>query len=163
VKPAVSRFQAALTALGLERSVVELSVEARTSQQAADAVGVGVGQIAKSLVFTVDGAPVMVVASGINRVDERKLAKLAGGKVKRADADLVRRVTGYAIGGVPPFAHEQEIPVWVDEDLLAHPLIYAAAGVPECVFPLTPDELVQATRGQVVDVKESKPPTGGPA
>ncbi len=160
MKPAVSRFQTALAALGLTRNVVELSVEARTSQQAADAVGVGVGQIAKSLVFTVDGAPVMVVASGINRVDERKLAKLAGGKVKRADADLVRKTTGYAIGGVPPFAHEQAIPIWLDEDLLVHPLIYAAAGVPECVFPLTPDELVQATGGRVADVKESKPRKG---
>src|SRR5262250_2212806 len=162
MKPAVARVQAALAALGLSQRVIELPVEARTSQQAADGLGVAVAQIAKSLVFTVDGSPVMVVASGENRVDERKLGKLAGGKVKRADADLVRKVTGYAIGGVPPFAHEQEIPVWVDEDLLAHPLIYAAAGVPECVFPLTPDELVQATRGQVVDVKESKPPAGGP-
>src|SRR5262245_64611384 len=102
----------------------------------------------------------MVVASGINRVDERKLSKLAGGKVKRADADLVRKATGYAIGGVPPFAHEQEMPIWVDEDLLAHPLIYAAAGVPECVFPLKPDELVQASRGRVADVNEASAPQG---
>jgi prolyl-tRNA editing enzyme YbaK/EbsC (Cys-tRNA(Pro) deacylase) len=156
VKPAALRVQAALGALGLGRPVVELAVEARTSQLAADAVGVSVGQIAKSLVFTVDGAPVMVVASGVNRVDERKLGLLAGGKVRRADADTVRRATGYAIGGVPPLGHDTSLPIWVDEDLLRHGLIYAAAGVPECVFPLTPDELLRATGGRIADVKESK-------
>jgi len=156
VKPAALRVQAAVVALGLKGEVVELAVEARTSQQAADAVGVDVGQIAKSLVFTVNGAPVMVVASGANRVDERKLGLLAGGKVCRADADAVKRATGYAIGGVPPLGHETTLPIWVDEDLLRHDLVYAAAGVPECVFPLTPDELLRATGGRVADVKESK-------
>ena len=156
MKPAALRIQAALDALGLGRAVMELPVEARTSQQAADAVGVGVGQIAKSLVFTVDGAPVMVVASGANRVDERKLAALAGGRVRRADADTVRRATGYTIGGVPPLGHDTTLPIWVDEDLLRHALLYAAAGVPECVFPLTPDDLLRATGGRVADVKESK-------
>jgi Cys-tRNA(Pro) deacylase len=156
VKPAALRVQSALAELGLSRAIVELAVEARTSQQAADAVGVHVAQIAKSLVFTVDGAPVMVVASGVNRVDERKLATLAGGKVRRADAETVKRATGYTIGGVPPLALETALPIWVDEDLLRHDLIYAAAGVPECVFPLTPDELLRATGGRVADVKESK-------
>jgi len=156
VKPATLRVQAALVELGLGGAIVELAVEARTSQQAADAVGVSVGQIAKSLVFTVDGAPVMVIASGVNRVDERKLARLAGGKVRRADALTVKRATGYTIGGVPPLAHDTALPIWVDEDLLSYDRIYAAAGVPECVFPLTPDELVRATGGSVADVKESK-------
>ena len=161
MKPAVLRVQSALSELGLGGAVVELAVEARTSQQAADAVGVHVGQIAKSLVFTVDGEPVMVIASGVNRVDERKLGRLAGGKVRRADAETVKRATGYTIGGVPPFAHETALPIWVDEDLLRHDLIYAAAGVPECVFPLTPGELLRATGGRVADVKESKPPHKG--
>jgi prolyl-tRNA editing enzyme YbaK/EbsC (Cys-tRNA(Pro) deacylase) len=161
MKPAVLRVQSALSELGLGGAVVELAVEARTSQQAADAVGVYVGQIAKSLVFTVDGEPVMVIASGVNRVDERKLGRLAGGKVRRADAETVKRATGYTIGGVPPFAHETALPIWVDEDLLRHDLIYAAAGVPECVFPLTPDELLRATGGRVADVKEAKPPHKG--
>jgi len=156
VKPATLRVQTALSALGLGGAVVELAAEARTSQQAADALGVGVAQIAKSLVFTVDGAPVMVVASGVNRVDERKLGKLAGGAVRRADAETVKRATGYTIGGVPPLAHDTPLPIWVDEDLLRHDLIYAAAGVPECVFPLTPDELLRATGGTVADVKERK-------
>ena len=163
MKPAALRIQAAIFELGLRREVLELPVEARTSQQAADAVGVGVGQIAKSLVFTVDGLPVMVVASGVNRVDELKLATLTGGKVKRADAETVRRATGYTIGGVPPLGHDTPLAVWVDEDLLRHDLIYAAAGVPECVFPLTPGDLVRATGGRVADVKESKSTTGGPA
>ena len=156
MRPAALRVQAAIVALGLKAEVVELAVEARTSQQAADAVGVSVEQIAKSLVFTVNGAPVMVVASGVNRVDERKLGLLAGGKVRRADADTVKRATGYAIGGVPPLGHDMPLPIWVDEDLLRHGLIYAAAGVPECVFPLTPDELLRATGGRIADVKESK-------
>lgn len=162
MKPAVARVQAALDALGLSRTMIELPVEARTSQQAADAVGVGVGQIAKSLVFTVDGAPVMVVASGANRVDERKLARLAGGKVRRADADTVRQATGYAIGGVPPLGHETPLSIWVDEDLLRHDLIYAAGGAPDCVFPLTPDDLLRATGGRVADVKESRSLKGEP-
>lgn len=162
MKPAATRFQAALDALGLRRSVIELPVEARTSQQAADAVGVGVGQIAKSLVFMVDGAPVMVIASGVNRVDERKLATLAGGKVRRADADTVKQATGYTIGGVPPFGHDRALRLWIDEDLLRHELIYAAGGAPECVFPLTPEELLKATGGTVADVKESKSPKGEP-
>jgi len=162
VKPAAARIQAALDALGLGRTVLELPVDARTSQQAADAVGVGVGQIAKSLVFTVDGAPVMVIASGVNRVDERKLAALTGGKIRRADADTVRRVTGYAIGGVPPFAHDTVLPIWIDEDLLGHDLIYAAAGAPDCVFPLTPDDLLRATGGRVADLKESRSLKGEP-
>jgi Cys-tRNA(Pro) deacylase len=163
VKPAALRIQAALDALGLGCTVLELPVEARTSQQAADAVGVAVGQIAKSLVFTVDDLPVMVVASGVNRVDERKLAALTGGRVRRADADTVRRATGYTIGGVPPLGHDTTLPIWVDEDLLGHEVIYAAAGVPECVFPLTPRDLLRATGGRVADVKESKSTKGEPA
>jgi prolyl-tRNA editing enzyme YbaK/EbsC (Cys-tRNA(Pro) deacylase) len=162
MKPAAARIQAALDALGLARQVLELPVEARTSQQAADAVGVGVAQIAKSLVFTADGAPVMVIASGVNRVDERKLAALAHGNVRRADAETVRQSTGYAIGGVPPFGHDRVLPIWIDEDLLRHDLIYAAAGVPECVFPLTPEELLRVTGGRVADVKESRILKGEP-
>ncbi len=153
VKPAVRKVQSAIRQLGIEREVIELGVDARTSQQAADALGVGVGQIAKSLVFTVNSNPLLVIASGANRVDELKLEKLAGGKVRRADPETVKRATGYAIGGVPPLGHPTPLPVYVDPDLLQYGLIYAAAGVPECVFPLTPDELVQGTGGRVADLK----------
>jgi Cys-tRNA(Pro) deacylase len=155
MKPAAQKVQAALVALGLDRRVIELDVQARTSQQAADALGVEVGQIAKSLVFTVNGSPLLVIASGANRVDERRLAEPCGGRIRRADPETVKRATGYAIGGVPPVGHARALPVYIDRDLLRHELIYAAAGVPECVFPLTPEELVRATGGQVVDVKES--------
>jgi prolyl-tRNA editing enzyme YbaK/EbsC (Cys-tRNA(Pro) deacylase) len=152
-KPA-ERVQAELAALGLDRRVIELGVHARTSQQAAAALGVAVAQIAKSLVFMVNGAPVMVIASGVNRVDEDKLGALAGGRVRRADADTVRQVTGYAIGGVPPVAHASKLPVYVDRDLRQYELIYAAAGLPECVFPLSPDELIRATAGHVADLRQ---------
>jgi Cys-tRNA(Pro) deacylase len=155
VKPAALRVQEALDALGLDRKVIELDVHARTSQQAADALGVAVGQIAKSLVFTVNGSAVLVVASGAHRVDEAKLAALAEGRVRRADPETVRQVTGYPIGGVPPIAHQSQLPVYIDRELHRHAIIYAAAGVPECVFPLTPDELVRATGGRVVDVSEA--------
>ncbi len=161
MKPAAERIQAALNAAGLECAVIELPTAARTSREAAAAVGVRVGQIAKSLVFVVSDRPVLVIASGANRVDERKLGRLAGGSVERADADTVRRATGYPIGGVPPIGHASPLPTWIDEDLLGHDLIYAAAGVPECVFPLTPHDLVRITAGQVADVKEAPPRAPG--
>jgi prolyl-tRNA editing enzyme YbaK/EbsC (Cys-tRNA(Pro) deacylase) len=164
VKPAAQRVQTAIAERGLDRRVIELAVHARTSQQAADALGVAVGQIAKSLVFTVDGRPLLVVASGANRVDERRLGELAGGRVRRADPETVKRATGYTIGGVPPIGLAGELTVYLDRDLLGYDLVYAAAGLSECVFPIAPDELVRATGGRVVDVKEEgRDPQGGPA
>jgi len=161
VKPAVARVQSAIRQLGLEREVIELAVHARTSQQAADALRVRVGQIAKSLVFTVNGSPVLVIASGANRVDEPKLAALAGGVVRRADPETVKQATGYTIGGVAPLGHPGPLPIYIDADLLRYELIYAAAGVSECVFPLTPDELIRATGGRVVTVKADTLSKGG--
>jgi prolyl-tRNA editing enzyme YbaK/EbsC (Cys-tRNA(Pro) deacylase) len=154
MKPAARRVQEALAALGIDRKVIELPVSARTSQMAAEAVGVTVAQIVKSLIFTANGHPILVLASGANRVDEEKLERLAGGKIKKADAEIVRQATGYAIGGVPPVGHPAALPAFIDLDLLRFDLIYAAAGVPECVFPLTPEELLRATGGAAVDVKE---------
>lgn len=160
-KPAVEKVQAAITEHGLDRRVIELPVHARTSQQAADALGVTVGQIVKSLVFTADDRPVLVAASGANRVDERRLGELAGGKIRRADPATVKRATGYTIGGVPPIALASALPVYVDRDLLGYELVYAAAGLPECVFPIAPQELVRATGGTVVDIKEAGGSSGG--
>lgn len=154
MKPAAEKVQTAIREAGLAREVLELAAQARTSQQAADALGVEVGQIAKSLIFTVNGSPLLVIASGANRVDETKLGRLLGGNVRRADPETVRQATGYAIGGVPPLGHPTALPTYIDPDLLKHRLIYAAAGVPECVFPLTPEELVRGTGGRVADVKE---------
>jgi prolyl-tRNA editing enzyme YbaK/EbsC (Cys-tRNA(Pro) deacylase) len=161
LKPAAEKVQAAISEHGLDRKVIELPVHARTSQQAADALGVTVGQIVKSLVFTADGRPVLVAASGVNRVDEKRLGELAGGKIRRADPDTVKRATGYSIGGVPPIALATPLPVYVDRDLLGYDLVYAAAGLPECVFPLAPQELVRATGGTVVDIKEAGGNSGG--
>ncbi len=164
MKPAAQKVQAAIAERGLDRQVIELEVHARTSQQAADALGVAVGQIAKSLVFTVEGSPLLVVASGANRVDERRLGDLAGGRIRRADPETVKQATGYSIGGVPPIGLESELVVYVDRDLLGYELVYAAAGLPECVFPIAPDELVRATGGHVVDIKEAgSDPKGGPS
>lgn len=165
MKPAVQKVQAAISQHGLRREVIELEVHARTSQQAADALGVSVGQIVKSLVFTADGRPLLVAASGVNRVDERRLGELAGGRIRRADPDTVKRTTGYTIGGVPPIGLESELTVYIDRDLLGYDLVYAAAGRPECVFPIAPDELVRATGGKVVDIKEEagSDPAGGSA
>jgi len=160
-KPAVEKVQAAITEHGLDRRVIELPVHARTSQQAADALGVTVGQIVKSLVFTADDRPVLVAASGANRVDERRLGELAGGKIRRADPATVKRATGYTIGGVPSIARARALPVYVDRDLLGYELVYAAAGLPECVFPIAPQELVRATGGTVVDIKEAGGNSGG--
>ena len=160
----MERVQSAIAALGLRSAVIELAVDARTSQQAADALGVTVGQIAKSLVFTVNGRPLMVIASGANRVDEAKLGRLADGQVRRASPETVKQATGYTIGGVPPLGHIAPLPIYIDQDLLQYETIYGAAGVPECVFPLTPDELVRATGGSVVDVAEAPGRmTGDPA
>ena len=161
MRPAVEKVQAAITAHGLAREVIELAVHARTSQQAAEALGVAVAQIVKSLVFTADGTPLLVVASGANRVDERRLGELAGGRIRRADPDTVKQATGYTIGGVPPIGLASPLAVYVDRDLLGYDLLYAAAGLPECVFPIAPDELVRATAGKVVDIKEA--PKGGSA
>jgi prolyl-tRNA editing enzyme YbaK/EbsC (Cys-tRNA(Pro) deacylase) len=155
VKPAVEKVRAAITENGLDRQVIELDVHARTSQQAADALGVTVGQIVKSLVFTADGRPLLVVASGANRVDEQRLGELAGGRIRRADPATVKAATGYTIGGVPPIGLASDLTVYVDRDLLGYELVYAAAGLPECVFPLAPAELVRVTGGRVVDLKES--------
>jgi prolyl-tRNA editing enzyme YbaK/EbsC (Cys-tRNA(Pro) deacylase) len=164
MKPAAEKVQAAITERGLSRRVIELAVHARTSQQAALALGVTVGQIVKSLVFTADGRPLLVAASGANRVDERRLAALAGGRIRRADPETVKQATGYTIGGVPPIGLASDLAVYVDRDLLGYELVYAAAGLPECVFPIAPEELVRATGGRVVDIKEAASELkGGPA
>jgi Cys-tRNA(Pro) deacylase len=154
VKPAAQRVQSALRELGLAREVIELTAEARTSQEAAQALGVSVGRIAKSLVFTVNREPILVVASGSNRVDEEKLGEIVGGKIRRADPQTVKQATGYTIGGVAPVGHPGSLAVYIDDDLLQYELVYAAAGASDCVFPLSPDELIRATGGQVVDVKQ---------
>ena len=147
--------QDALTKLGLPRQVVELPNSTRSAAQAAEAIGCRVGQIAKSLIFKtrVSERPVLVIASGSNRVDEQKIAALVGEKIAKADAGFVRQHTGFAIGGVPPLGHREAILTFIDEDLLAYDQIWAAAGTPNAVFQLTGDDLVRTTGGEVVGVK----------
>ncbi len=152
LKPAAQRVQETLHARGLDVEVIEFAESTRTSADAAAAIGCTVAQIAKSLVFTAGGAPVLVIASGANRVDTKKLAEVAGGKVDRAGAETVRQATGFAIGGVPPVGHATPLPIFIDRDLLGHARIYGAAGTPNAVFPLTPGELVRITGGRVVDI-----------
>ncbi|MDR3043960.1 MAG: YbaK/EbsC family protein [Desulfovibrio sp.] len=142
---------------GTSRFVVrELSDSTRTAQEAADAVGCTVAQIAKSLIFKgkQSGRGWLIIASGANRVDEKRAAALAGEPLGRADADFVRQATGYAIGGVPPVGHATPVGCLIDADLLALSDIWAAAGTPHAVFPLTPDDLVRLTGGTVGHVRK---------
>lgn len=146
----------AAAAQGLAIEVTEHAAGARTAADAAAAVGVGEAQIVKSLVFTVDGAIVMALVSGPNRLDEKLLAVAAGGAVVgRADAAAVREATGYAIGGVPPFGHRTPLPTFVDRTLLDHDVVWAAAGTPRHVFPISPADLVRLGHATVSDLAAS--------
>lgn len=146
------RVQDALAARGLPCRVVELPASTRTAQEAADAIGCSVGQIVKSLVFrgAQSGAPILVLASGANRVDEARLGQLAGEPIAKADAAFVRAHTGFAIGGVAPLGHPEPLRTYVDADLLQYAEIWAAAGTPNAVFALTPGDLETMGGGQVV-------------
>lgn len=140
---------------GVDLAIQEFPEGTKTAEEAAAAVGCAVGQIASGLVFVADGEPVVVVTSGASRVSEAALAaELGAGEVGMADPDTVREATGYAIGGVPPFGHDRELPTLVDEDLLAHDEVWAAAGTPEAVFPIDPDRLVEFAGARPADVAE---------
>ena len=129
---------------------------ARTAQQAADQLGVALGQIAKSIIFRrkSDGAAVLVVTSGDRRVDEKKVEAHVGGKIGRADAEFVKSRTGFSIGGVSPVAHATPPVTLIDQDLLRFDLVWAAAGHPHSVFALRPADLQRLTGAPVVDVVE---------
>ena len=151
----VQRVQDALRALGRGHEVTDLGLSARTAADAAAAVGCQVDQIAKSLVFRLrdSGRALLVITSGAHRVDEKKVAAVVGEAIERADADFVRAETGFAIGGVAPIGHAKPIVTLIDEHLLRWDAIWAAAGHPNTVFRLTPDDLVALTGGRVVAVK----------
>ena len=150
------RVQDALQQHGLSARVRELTASTRTAQDAALAVGCDVAQIVKSLIFKGrDSArPILAVVSGANRVDESKLSLAAGEKVRKADADFVRSATGFAIGGVAPLGHPQPIATFVDQDLAGLERLWAAAGTPNALFELSPEELVRLSDGQVVDLRK---------
>ena len=155
LSPSVRKVQDTLTVLGFPNEVVELESTTRTSADAARAVGGRVEQIAKSIVFQGGKThkPILVIASGPNRVNEHRVAELIGEPLWKADADYVRRKTGFVIGGVPPVGHLETPEIFIDEDLLQHEEIWAAAGSPHAVFRLTPSDLVKMTGGRVVSIK----------
>ena len=155
MKPATSlsalKVQAAL---GPQFAVLEFDASTRTAEDAAAAIGCTADEIAKSLVFrAASGRPVLVVASGGHRIDERKIAALVGEPIARADADFVREATGFAIGGVPPIGHRTAPIALIDESLMAFAEIWAAAGTPNAVFRLSPVDLVALTGGTVAAVR----------
>lgn len=144
----------ALQDRGLEARIVRFDATTRSAADAAAAIGCSVAQIAKSLIFRArpSSRPILVVASGANRVSERALAAVLGESIEKADADFVRDQTGFAIGGVPPVGHDRPIVTLIDRDLLSFAEIWAAAGTPNAVFRLNPADLPSMTGGQVVQV-----------
>jgi prolyl-tRNA editing enzyme YbaK/EbsC (Cys-tRNA(Pro) deacylase) len=149
------KVQEALTALGLPCQVVELPASTRTAQEAAQAIGCTVAQIVKSLIFrgTRTGKPILVLASGVNRVNEKRLSEMTGEPIGKADADFVRQHTGFAIGGVPPVGYPTPIETYIDANLLQYQEIWAAAGTPRAVFRLIPQDLKKMNHGSIVSIQ----------
>ena len=156
IHPNVARVVDAGKALGLDIQTRRFPEGTKTAQDAADAIGVAVGQIVKSLVFAVDGEIVMAYVSGANQLDEKKLAIAAGGaKCARVDADAVRAATGFPIGGVPPFGHSTQLRVFVDPDLLQYDEVWAAAGTWNDNFGAAPADIARVAGGVVTDLKRA--------
>lgn len=152
--PSALKVQQAADRLGLAIAVREMPQSTRTAGEAAAACGCDVAQIVKSLVFAgkASGAPYLLLVSGKNRVDEKAVAAVIGEALTRPDAQKVREWTGFAIGGLPPFGHATILPTFVDEELLRHDLVWAAAGTPSALFSVAPKALAQAVGGKVVRV-----------
>ncbi len=147
--------QKALSQKGLSCKVIELSASTRTAEEAAAALRCGVAQIVKSLIFKtkVSHKPILVLASGSNRVSEKTIEDYVGEKITKADADFTRQVTGFAIGGIPPVGHTHVLDTFIDKDLLSFEDVWAAAGTPHAVFNLKGSDLLSLTNGKVVSVK----------
>jgi prolyl-tRNA editing enzyme YbaK/EbsC (Cys-tRNA(Pro) deacylase) len=155
ISPSIQKVQETLLSLGVEIKIVEFQDSTRTSAEAAARIGCHIGQIVKSLVFRgrVSGKPLLILTSGSNRVDEGPISQLFGETIIRAEAEFVRKSTGFAIGGVPPVGHLQPLKTYIDEDLLQYDKIWAAAGTPNSVFEIAPSTLVRVTGGRLVRVK----------
>ena len=153
--PRVQKVQEALKILGFPNEVLELQSTTRTSAEAAQAVECRVEQIAKSIVFQGKQThkPILVIASGPNRVNEKRIEEFISEPLGKADADYVRKKTGFVIGGVPPIGHLEKLDIFIDEDLLQYEVIWAAAGTPHAVFKLTPPDLIKMTGGRVISIK----------
>ncbi|HET9090918.1 MAG TPA: YbaK/EbsC family protein [Acidimicrobiales bacterium] len=150
---------AELARRGVVTEVREMPASTRTAAEAADALGCEVAAIVKSLVFRAPGRdePVLVLAPGDRRVDEERLAEVAGGRLERADPRFVKERTGFAIGGVPPLGHRVTCTTFLDERLLAHEVVWAAAGTPRSVFPVDPRILAEVTSARIVAVADDDP------
>jgi len=155
LKKSAEKVQTVLNEMGFELNVIELPDSTRTAQEAANAIGCTVGQIAKSLIFKgkTSQKPILIIASGTNRVNEKAIKKYIGEELGKADADFVLEHTGFVIGGVPPVGHKTPIATYIDEDLMQYDEIWAAAGTPNAVFRLTPEILVEITKGKIISVK----------
>ena len=155
LSPSAQKIQNLLNSLGFDYTVIEHAESTRTAQEAADRAGCELGQIVKSLIFRgkTSGKPILVLTSGANRVDEKRISGYAGETISRADADFVRTVTGFAIGGVPPIGHAQKMETYLDEDFLSYQTIWAAAGTPNAIFELKTEDLQKMTDGKIAQVK----------
>ena len=155
LSPSAQKIQDLLNSLGYNLTVIEHVESTRTAQEAADRAGCELGQIVKSLIFKgkTSNKPILVLTSGANRVDEKRIREYAGEGIGKADADFVRAATGFAIGGVPPLGHVQKMETYIDEDLLQYQTIWAAAGTPNAIFELPTDVLQKITDGKIVRVK----------
>jgi prolyl-tRNA editing enzyme YbaK/EbsC (Cys-tRNA(Pro) deacylase) len=152
---AVKRFLESGRALGLHPEVTEFPQGTKTAEDAARAIGCEVGQIVKSLVLVAGTEPFIALTSGSNRADTDRLSELMGGRpVRRADAEEARSATGFAIGGTPPIGHPRPLRMFCDRDLLAYEEVWAAAGTPHAVFPITPHDLLRATGAEPADFRE---------
>ncbi|OPZ23024.1 MAG: Cys-tRNA(Pro)/Cys-tRNA(Cys) deacylase YbaK [bacterium ADurb.BinA186] len=147
-------IQNILAQIGNHFKVIELSVSARTAQEAADALGCKVAQIVKSLIFRTKTTqrPILVLACGLNRVNEKMIQAHVGEEIIKADPDFTREVTGFAIGGIPPLGHKQPIETLIDKDLLQFEELWAAAGTPHAVFKLGPADLELLTKGAIISI-----------
>ncbi|MBV6392793.1 MAG: hypothetical protein KPEEDBHJ_02020 [Anaerolineales bacterium] len=155
LSPSAQKIQNLLKELGYGYVVIEHAESTRTAQEAADRAGCELGQIVKSLIFKgkTSGKPILVLASGPNRVNEKRIEEYAGEPIGKADADFVRAVTGFAIGGVPPIGHAQQMETYLDQDFFNHQTIWAAAGTPNAIFELKTDDLQKMTGGKAVSIK----------
>jgi prolyl-tRNA editing enzyme YbaK/EbsC (Cys-tRNA(Pro) deacylase) len=156
LKESSQRIQDILNQLDLDIKVIEFKELTRTAQEAADVIGCEVGQIAKTLIFRgkTTFRPICVIASGKNRVDEKKVVQYVGEEIEKSDAEFVLRHTGFAIGGVPPIGFQLEVEPLIDVDLMAYTELWAAAGTPNSVFRLSPGDLLKMTKGVVVDIRK---------
>jgi Cys-tRNA(Pro) deacylase len=154
LKTSAEKVQQAVQELGYEFTIIEFDQSTRTAADAAAAIGCTVAQIAKSLIFkgSQSQQPILIITSGHNRVNEKLVKTALGEKIGKADAQFVREATGYSIGGVPPVGHPAPIKTLIDEDLFEHKVIWAAAGTPNAVFRLSPNDLQEMTQGMVITI-----------